>query len=151
MEKKAYSKPIMSAQHFEPQEFIAACDPDATFVTYEFWCDAGVGNEYKVYLDSNHDGVFQQSSDTQLTQSANWWTGQPGTVFSPCQETHSVTVRKGESIDNIFPIGFIVRYDNYGLHTNDVTKVRIWRGDNNDNIHCTTALHESEFTEHNPS
>lgn len=148
MEKKTYSKPLMAAQRFEPQEFISACPPDATFVTYEFWCNAGAGNQYKVWLDDG-DKQFSQVRDTQLTSSGGWFS--PGTVFEPCEESHTVTVRKGESIDNIFPFGWIVRYDYNGLHVNEATLVRIWRGENNDNIHCTTQLNESEYTEKNPS
>ncbi len=141
--KKKWGKPLTGVQEFAPQEFIAACQQDPTMVTYDFWCDAGVGNQYKVYLDSNNNGRFDLSSDRQLTD--RWH------VFEPCNETHSVTVPKGQSIDNVFPKGFMVLYDSWGLHTDDVTAVRIWRGENNNNIHCTTQLHESEFQSHNPS
>lgn len=150
MEKKNYTRPVMVMEMFAPNHFCSACGDGATEVTYYFWCDAGQGNQYKVWLDDG-DGRFSQRKDTQLTRSYNPWTGEQGTVYNPCGESHTVTVPEGTSIDNIFPYGWIVRYDYNGLHTNDVTKVRIWRGENNDDIHCTTHLDESSFTPHNPS
>ena len=146
MGKKAYSKPLVLAEKFIPQNYIAACSPDQTYVTYQFWCNAGSGN-YKVWLDSNNNGTLD-SQDRQLT--SNGFFGIGATVFTPCNEAHSVTVPKGQSIDNIFPKGFIWQYD-YGLIGDSALPVRIWRGENDDDIHCTFVLDEEEFTISNPS
>ena len=142
--KKQWEKPFVGVQEFVPSEYCAPCGDGMTEVTYYFMCDAGQGNQYKVWLD-NGDKVFQQSRDTQLTD--RWH------VFEPCAEKHEVTVPKDQEgqIDNIFPYGWIVRYDYQGLHTNEATLVRIWRGKNNDDIHCTTHLDTSSYTPHNPS
>lgn len=148
MEKKIYEKPVMQVEFFVANHYCSGCGDGTTMVTYYFMCDAGQGNEYKVWLD-NGNGIFEQSRDTQLTQSGNWFT--PGTVYSPCSAKHTVTVPKGTSIDDVFPYGWIVRYDYQGLHTNEATYVRIWRGDDNDDIHCTTHLDEDSYTPHNPS
>lgn len=149
MEKKTYSKPLMAAQQFEPQEFVAVCPPSETYVTYEFWCDASVTaygatyGYYHIYLD-NGDGVFDERTDTDLTQ---------GQVYSPCGETHSVTVPIGTSIDDVFPKGWLVPLRNYTYQevTSRTIPVRVWRGENGDNGHCTRQLNEDEFTIKNPS
>jgi hypothetical protein len=141
--KKEWGKPLTSVQEFVPQEFIAACAADEDYVTYEFWCDAGRG-EYKVWLDSNTNDQYD-GGDQSITI---------GTTYHPCQETHSVTVPKGTSIDNVFPKGFIRAYLDLGIGGfayGDYIPVRIWRGNNNDNVHCTTQLHESQFHISNPS
>lgn len=150
--KKEWGKPLTSVQEFVPQEFIAACGDGITEYHYFFMCDAGQGNEYKVWLD-NGDGVFQQSRDTQLTQNYNPFTGQQATVYSPCNEKHDVTVTEDQlgQIDVIFPYGWMCLVDSWGVHTNNPIKVRIWRGEDNDNIHCTTHLDSESYTPHNPS
>lgn len=143
--KKEWGKPLTSVQEFVPSEFCAPCGDGTTEVTYYFVCDGAVTgySNYKVYLDSNNNGQWDQYSDTNLTQ--GWST------YHPCNEPHTVTVPKGTSIDNIFPKGFMIPYNYGSLDTNHVTPVRIWRGDYNDNVHCTLTLKESEFTPHNPS
>ena len=143
--KRKWGKPGLDVQVFVPQEFISACPPSDTWVTYEFWCDAGGGSSYNVYLDTNGDG---QLSDYE---ERNQYIGN----FHACRESHSVTVKKGTSIDDIFPLGIIGPYEWVGswpAHREYVTKpVRIWRGEKGDNIHCTFTLNTSEFTEKNPS
>ena len=64
--------------------------------------------------------------------------------FHACNAEHSVTVPKGTSIDDIFPMGLISR-NSYGSST---TPVRVWRGEDGNNIHCSTSLTESEYTPH---
>lgn len=151
MEKKAYSKPLMAAQRFEPQEFISACPPSDTYVTYEFWCDASITGwmgQYSlhVYFD-NGDGVFNSRTDRSTLPS--------GWIYSPCGAAHDVTVHKGESIDNVFPKGWIVPLNGItGAEMTDRARaVRIWQPNSNDpeNTHCTFQLTESEFSEKNPS
>ena len=140
MEKKVYGKPLMYAEKFVPQNFVAACPPSETYVTYQFWCDAGNGSTYNVYID-NGDGTFNNNSDIHIGN------------FYACREAHSVTVPKGSSIDDIFPKGFIGRNEWTGPweYQYVARPVRIWRGENNDNIHCTFQLSENEFTIVNPS
>ena len=153
MEKKTYSKPQMAAQRFEPQEFISACPPSETFVTYEFWCDArvtsyGANRRYHVYFD-NGDGVFNTSgyNADRSAMPSNW-------SYSPCMQTHSVTVPKGQSIDDVFPKGWLVPLTGYGTEqTDQAVAVRIWQPNSTDyaNTHCTRQLSEDEFTIKNPS
>ena len=153
MEKKTYSKPTISAQRFEPQEYCAPCGDGATQVTYYFMCDGGWGDtHYNVWLDDSpkdnkltgrwRDGDWVNprngnSHDTWLTY---------GLYFHSCNKTHTVTVEKGTNIEDIFPYGFLQeKYDRNG----EVIPVRLWRGDGS--IHATRTLNSSEFTPHNPS
>ncbi len=158
MEKKVYSKPIMMIETFVPQEYCAPCGDGATEVTYYFMCDGGFGNtHYNVWLDDN-------PRDDQLTGrwgrsplSVDWTWGYSdqgyrdtwltsGKYYHSCNKTHTVTVPKGTSVEDIFPYGFLqVKGDRDG----EIIPVRLWRGDGS--IHATRTLNSSEFTPHNPS
>ena len=150
MGKKAYSKPLVLAEKFIPQNYIAACSPDSQFVTYKFWCNANIGNyginySLHVYFDDG-DGVFNNRKDTSALP-AGWG-------YSPCGEYHEVTVRKGDSIDDVFPKGWLVPINGYGQEfTNRARAIRIWQPKpvNYNNTHCTFQLDENEFTISNPS
>ena len=164
MEKKTYSKPVMSAQRFEPQEYCVPCGDGATEVTYYFMCDGGFGNTpYDAWLDDNPkngslDGEWVRNwqgryqwgnGDSWLTYYHNYsvW------YFHSCQERHEVTVPAGTNIDNIFPFGFIQQKstNSDGHNTGAVIPVRLWRGDSGSEIHATRQLNSSSFTPHNPS
>lgn len=140
MEKKAYSKPQMAAQCFEPQEFVAVCPPTQRYVTYKFWCDAGGGTTWNVYYDNNKNQVYD-SGDTYYTN------------FYACREHHEVTIHIGEDefdLDTYFPMG-IIRRQNWFNGQWQETPVRIWKGENNDNCHCTTHLEMEGLEIKNPS
>lgn len=157
MEKKTYSKPVLSAQRFEPQEYCVPCGDGATEVTYYFMCDGGWGNtHYNVWLDDNPKdnqltGRWRQNfwgswqwANNDNGDSDTWLT--PGQYYHSCNKTHTVTVPKGTSVDDIFPYGFLqVKDDRNG----EVIPVRLWRGDGS--IHATRTLNSTEFTPHNPS
>ena len=152
MEKKAYNKPLMFAEEFVPQSFVAACSADEDYVTYHFECDAKTtgwfqGNSFHVYFD-NGDGVFDKNSDQNAFPNNTW-------AYSPCGETHDITVHKGESIDNVFPKGWLVPLVGLvGWEMPDRARmVRIYQPEpgNYNNTHCTFQLSESEFHISNPS
>ncbi|MBQ6037500.1 MAG: hypothetical protein IJL37_02380 [Bacteroidaceae bacterium] len=158
--KKQWGKPLTNVQEFVPSEFCAPCGDGTTEVTYYFMCDGGWGNtHYNVWLDNNPQdnqltGVWRQNfwgnwqwANNDQGDHDTWLTS--GTYYyHSCQEAHTVTVPKGTSVDDIFPYGFMqVKGDRDG----EIIPVRIWRGDNNDDIHCTRTLNSSEFTPHNPS
>ncbi|MBR6979870.1 MAG: hypothetical protein IKH88_08555 [Prevotella sp.] len=148
MGKKAYSKPLMLAEKFIPQEYCAVCGDGTTMVTYTFWCDAGYGRSFYVWLD-NHILGGDAEGDWESYWGYYYWEGYDEYIgrFHACQTSHSVTVPKGTSIDDVFPRGLISN-NMYGV---DPIPVRIWRGEDGNNIHCTTRLQESEYTPHNPS
>ncbi len=149
--KKQWGKPLTNVQQFVPQEFIAACDPDEEYVTYQFWCDAAISGwfgdyTHHVYFD-NGDGVFNSRTDRSALPS--------GWHYDPCGEAHDVTVRKGESIDNVFPKGWLVPLNGItGAELTDRARaIRIWQPNPTDyeNTHCTFQLTENEFSIKNPS
>ena len=149
--KRKWGKPEVGVQLFMPNEYCAPCGDGTTMVTYEFWCNAGTG-DYNVWEETNGKTGLQTSG----YNADKCWAGLNGKWWSyhPCNQTHSVTVPKGTSVDNIFPYGYISKSDN----GNNYTTVRLWLDRKPDavtgnatDIHCTTKLNESEFTPHNPS
>lgn len=159
--KRNWGKPGLDVQVFLPNEFCAPCGDGATEVTYYFMCDGGFGQtHYNVWLDNNPKDNLLTGRwwSNPYSGSTTWGNNDQGVhdtwltsgtyYYHSCQETHTVTVPKGTSVENIFPYGFIQVKSN---HNAEVIPVRIWRGDNNDDIHCTRTLNSSEFTPHNPS
>ena len=115
----AYVRPIMDVENFTANDFIAACG-DSNY-EYLFECNANSGgwftNGGSVYVDSNKNGEWSALTDERLGS------------YSPCSEKH-----KTQNGDD-FLDGFLVA----GLGTK-VKKVKIWRGEDGNNIHCTTNL-----------
>lgn len=145
MRKKIYNKPLLQIENFMPQEYCSPCGDGITMVTYDFSCDAGDGTTYYVWIDNHTLGGNAEGEWNYRWGHYNWegydeYLG----AFHACQSSHSVTVPKGTPIDDIFPMGIISK-NMYGYYT---TPVRIWRGEDGNNIHCTTQLQESEFTPH---
>ncbi len=154
MEKKNYTRPVMDIELFVANNFCSACGDGTTMVTYEFWCNAGTGDYYVWEETNGRDGL--QTSGGYGYNADKCWAGTNGTWYSyhPCNQSHSVTVPKGTSIDNIFPYGYISKNGN----GSNYTRVRLWLDRQPDpvtgnatDIHCTTKLNTSEFTPHNPS
>lgn len=149
MEKKNYKRPIMQIEEFVANHFIAACSEVQTMVTYDFWCNANVG-EY-VWFETNGKAGLQAKTDRRGNGVWNTtdddydqtWASREGKwgSFGPCGHSHSVTVPKGTPIDDIFPKGYASYYSN-GYNA---TQVRIYT-DGDTNTHVTRQLNESEFT-----
>lgn len=153
--KKIYEKPVMQAELFVANHYVAQCADPETTVTYIFDCDGGVGQtHYNVWQDDNPQDN-QLSGEWRIspyTGSYTWgyndsgdrdtWLTSGTYYFHNCtQGHHEVTVPKGTSIDNIFPYGFIqVKNDRNGT----VIPVRLWRGDGD--VHATRTLNSSVFT-----
>ena len=152
--KRIWRSPVKGVQEFVPNNYCTPCGDGTTEVTYYFMCDAGIASgEYDAFLDKNQNGQLDGSYQWSWSEWRDVWVGTdelltPGSrYFHPCNETHTVTVPAGTSVDDIFPYGLITPDG----RTSPVTPVRIWRGDNNDNVHCTTNLRSESFTPHNPS
>lgn len=114
-----WERPMAVVDAFVANEFVSACR-DKNKV-YKFKCDAG--NEYSTYssfIDSNNNGKF------------DWQDRQIGSSYSPCGKTHDAKTK------DEFYNGFIKR--NTLLGFGEVIPVIIWRGENGDNVHCTTNL-----------
>ena len=155
MERKKYSKPFMIKERFVPQEYVAVCPPDSEYVTYLFECNGtsdSSSNGYDVYLETNGNNTLDIwlgagiLGDHKLTG----WLLLPTTWYSPCGETHQVTVPKGTNVDDIFPHGYIVHSGATDLNKGDAVPVRVWTN-NNTNIHTTRTLLSEDFVVKNPS
>jgi len=57
MEKKLYSKPLMMAERFEPQNFVAACDPE-TMYTIKPADTSGITGTH-MYIEGQNCNDFQ--------------------------------------------------------------------------------------------
>lgn len=145
--KRKWGKPGLDVQVFMPNDFIAACAPDETYFEYRFWCDAGSPRYWqRVWLDKGTIGVYDNQDE---------YIGQ----YHPCNKTHVVKIKKSEYPDPesylaiIFPYGILEDANTYDYWSGEMEKkpVRIWRGDDGNNIHCTYSLKENSWTEKNPS
>lgn len=116
MEKRSYVKPVLSGEEFVPQNYIAACGD--TGATYKFTCDATGGITGTVVLDTDGDGVREDSDETI-------------TGYGACSKTH-----EAPTTDQY--------YDGwYRIITWEGIKwipVKIWRGEDGNNCHVTKEV-----------
>ncbi len=120
-----YVKPMMNSEVFMANEYISACGDSGT--TYKFTCDAGSGVPGSVYLETNgEDGlqIRRDGGDTYLSD------------YRACGTTHEA------DSDDAFLEGYYVTGNWW---SQQVTKVIVWRGPNNDNTHCTTNLDQESW------
>ena len=122
---KNYVKPMMESEVFAANEYIAACGDSGT--TYLFRCDAGGGKIGSVYLETNGRPGLQ----------TGWGGDQYLSGYEACGTEH-----KADS-DDEFLDGYYVTTGWFGQQ--NVTKVIVWRGPNNDNTHCTTNLDKDSW------
>ena len=124
-----YEKPEINFDEFEANEYIAACGDSG--YEYLFECNANSGGLFNsggsVYVDSNENGRWDKPT----------WDGNGDDrlgSYYPCHEKHKT--KDGE----VFLDGFLVA--DMGTKR---TKVKIWRGEDGKNIHCTTNLNIDEW------
>ena len=131
MEGKVWRRPLTEVQKFEANEYVAACEEG---ITYKFKCDAGGGVSGNVYVESNGvDGL-------QTRSSGNWWSDDYVPADRSLGGYHACgTTHEADSEDE-FLNGYYVPY-----RSSDVTKVIIWRGPYNNNVHCTTNLDKNSW------
>lgn len=122
--RKEWMEPVIEVQEFVANEYVAACGTSGK--VFNFACNAGNSSaNYSVYTNGA-DGKAHTRDDELLG------------YYSPCGEKH-----KAES-NSDFKDGYMYRV--YGLpfyskeDRNDCTNVIIWRGEDGNNIHCTTNL-----------
>ena len=125
MEKKAYVKPVMESETFVPQTYVAACGDSGT--VYKFVCNAGWYGTllgYDVYTNGL-DGKPGTKDDVYLGG------------YTPCDATHEA------SATDEFISGYMRK--DYGLVEGRRIDVIIWRGEDGNNIHCTTNLDKNSW------
>ena len=159
MEKKVYSKPLMFAEEFVPQEYIAACSPDETYRVYHFECSSS--GSY-VWIETNGNPGLQTSGNwisnsslygpggqyDQTWASSRYYWG----TFRACHKTHDVKINCApdgsllEDINNYFPAGYI----NSRARARGAHSCYVWT-DGGTNTHVADKLDFQDYSIHNPS
>ena len=127
---REYVKPAMEGEAFAANEYIAACG-DLNKV-FKFKCDAGGGKSGTVYLETNGKPGLQT---TGYLEGWHWvdgdqWLG----GYHACGTTHEAKTT------DAFLDGYY-RYNKGGIFSGKETvPVKVWRGPNGDNTHCTENL-----------
>ena len=122
---REYVKPMMDSEVFVANEYFSACGDSGT--TYLFKCDAGqtwlTGST--VYTNGP-DGIMNTDDDVYLGS------------YHKCGKTHYAS-KTDEFIEGYLRKNFI------GFPLGKRQEVIIWRGENGDNVHCTTNLDINEW------
>lgn len=127
--KKRYERPSAYIEEFTPNEYVAACGDSGK--VYNFQCNAGSYNHYgKVYLETNGKAGLQTQGGME------WVNGKLKRYHADRHLTNSYhacdTTHKANSKDGFF--------DGYYLRGDTLLKVIVWRGEDGNNVHCTTNL-----------
>ena len=129
---KNYVKPMMESEVFAANEYIAACGDSG--VVYKFKCDAGDGVPGSVYEETNGIPGLQTSGRNRDREIASYAFG--GLIgYHACG-----TVHEAES-DSGFYDGYYCERGN----TSNPVSVIIWKGEYNNNVHCTTNLDQDSW------
>lgn len=123
-----WERPMVVVDTFVANEFVSTCGEKNQ--VYLFKCDAGgiMGMGGFVYLETNGQPGLQKNSGK------GYEADQYLSMYHKCSETH-----EAKTTDD-FLKGYL---DPYVGHTREVI---IWRGEKNDNTHCTTKLDKDEWT-----
>ena len=148
MEKKIYERPVMQVEAFVANHYCSDCGDGPTTVTYKFQCNAGSHSNWQdVYLETNGRAGLQTNGNPWTGVQADRYIGE----YHACNKTHNVTLSADEpfDIDATFPKGYVIADWGSGWqHEYETLEVRIWRGNDGRNIHCTTQVEEDKFTPH---
>ena len=126
MAKKAYSKPMLKSEAFVPQSYVAACGD--TNKVYKFTCDATGGIVGLVFQETNGQDGLQLFGDTRIASG-----------YHACGITH-----EAPATDSFYD-GYYVTGGDAMSGGDLVTRVIIWKGPDNNNVHCTTNLDMSSW------
>lgn len=123
MEKRVWTMPQAEVEKFEMNAYCAsACGESGTH--YKFKCTAGGGVSGNVYVETN--GV----EGLQYGDSWQWWNWDES-----LGGYHACDIEHAAEANDVFLNGY---YCPDG--SNEVIPVVIWKGENNNNVHCTTNL-----------
>ena len=133
--KKRYERPSAYIEEFTPNEYVAACGESGK--VYNFQCNAGRNDRYgTVYLETNGKAGLQTEGGR------DWVNGKPKkysadkyltSLYHACDTTH-----KANSKDEF--------RDGYYLRVDTLLNVIVWRGEDGNNVHCTTNLNINEWS-----
>lgn len=130
MEKMTWTRPVAAVEQFMPNEYIAKCE-DTINKYFAFTCDGGGGYYGGVWQESNGTDGLQtgMGGDTRLSRSSG--------SYHACGETHYAPADSTDFIYNCY-----YKRESNGWYEYDPIEVIVWRGENNDNVHCTEAMRE---------
>lgn len=129
MKQQVWSSPKTVFEQFVPQNYIAACGDSGT--VYKFTCDAGGGTSGTVYLETNGIAGLQKSGTNRDTSLGG---------YHACNIYHEAESSDG-FLDGYFVYGELEGWD----YTEKTMQVIVWRGENNDNVHCTAELDKTKW------
>ena len=124
--KRVYERPMMFAQKFTANEYVAACGDSGKI--YYFQCTAQAGPLYYYPQgDGTIDGIYNGNKHATLL----------GYSYHPCQKKHEA------SSTNAFYDGFV----DYNLNgkCDKGEEVIVWRGPEGNNGHATANLNMSSW------
>ena len=122
---REYVKPMMDSEVFAANEYCSACGDHGT--VYKFVCNAHwTGLTGSTVYTNGPDGVMSTDDDVDLGS------------YHKCGKTHYAS--KTDEFIN----GYL-RKNILGIPAGKPTEVIIWRGENGDNVHCTTNLNIDEW------
>ena len=125
MERKMWRRPLTEVQKFEANEYVAACGDENK--VYLFTCDAGwTGLSGSTVYTNGDDGIPQTGDDVYLGS------------YHKCGETH-----EAKTTDD-FVKGYL-RKNVLGIPAGPRQDVIIWRGEDGNNVHCTTKLDQDSW------
>ena len=128
MKKKVYEKPMLISEAFIPNEYVAACAEDPGYTKYSFTCNAGEGVTHNIlFVPTKH--VWNVYVNGQKITGI----GLIGGHYGPCGLTHTVKVPAGTPVEQVFLKGYM---DDAYTAKNENIQVYVWRGENNDDVHC---------------
>lgn len=119
---RKYKKPVLNVEQFTANEFIAACGDKNT--VYKFKCDADSNGWF-----SEGGSVYQETNGKDGLQVGLINGDKKLGSYHPCNETH-----EAKTTDE-FVKGYL-----FGFGNTKAQEVIIWKGNDGNNIHCTTNL-----------
>ena len=124
--KREYVRPMMVAERFAANEYVAACHDKVS--TFEFECNEWPGYVGYVYEETNgREGL-------QLSEMSNVISGS----YSQCGTHHTLTRAEAEKLT----LGYVVKYTADSGFLPDYVPVYVWRGKDGQNCHCTKNVEE---------
>lgn len=126
MEKRVWTLPQAVVENFEVTEYIAGCT-DFERKHYKFECDATGGIAGYVFEETNGTKGLQIGDDELITSILGG--------YHACGETHYAPVDTTDFVN-----GYYLTAADYAAGGEFVTPVVIWKGEKNNNVHCTKNL-----------
>lgn len=124
--KRAYVRPTMVGERFVANEYVAACHDQNT--VYKFKCDA------QKWTGLTGSTVWLNGPDGKPETSDDVWLGSYGKCGAEHEAKTTDEFYKGYLKKNIL-----------GAPTGKRMDVIVWRGEDENNIHCTTNLDMNEW------